>query len=363
MAAQAPGTGSIDCDVHPTVPGMHTLLPFLDDHWREVMIEREVNLDTQSYPPNAPITARPDWRGKDGRAGTDVGQLTSTVLDRWGASHAILNCLYGVQLVLNEDMAGVLARALNDWIATEWLDRDPRLRASFVVPIQNVGMAVEEIVRRAGDPRFVQVLVLAMGETPLGRRHLWPVWAACERHRLPLGIHAGSAYRHPVTSLGWPSFYIEDYSAQSLGFQGQVASLITEGVFQKFPELKVVLIESGVTWLPAFLWRLGNFWRGVRAEVPWLDRPPADIVRDHFRLTVQPIDGPDDPAAIQRALDHLHSDDVLLYASDFPHWQFDGDAVMPPGIPARLHEKIRHDNPLATYPRLQLARAANLTGG
>ena len=38
-----------------------------------------------------------------------------------------------------------------------------------------------------------------------------------------------------MTSLGWPSLYIEDYSAQSLGFQSQVASLITEGVFQKYP--------------------------------------------------------------------------------------------------------------------------------
>ena len=82
----------------------------------------------QSYPPNAPITARPDWRGKDGRAATSVDQVTAQVLDRWGASHAILNCIYGVQLVLNEDMAVAFARALNTWIAKEWLDRDPRLQ-------------------------------------------------------------------------------------------------------------------------------------------------------------------------------------------------------------------------------------------
>lgn len=363
MAVAAKDFLGVDCDVHPTVPDIRVLLPYLDEHWRETMIEREVNLESQSYPPNAPLSARPDWRRTDGRAGTDVKQLTEITLDRFGASLAILNCIYGVQLVMNEDMATALTRALNDWIVKEWLDRDQRLRASIVVPLQNVERAVEEIERRAGDPRFVQVLVLAMGETPLGRRHLWPIWAACEKHKLPIGIHAGSAYRHPVTSLGWPSTYVEDYSAQSLGFQGQVASLITEGVFQKFPTLKVVLIESGVTWLPAFLWRLGKFWRGVRVEVPWLDRPPAEIMRDHFRLTVQPLDGPDDPIAIERALDHLHSDDVLLYASDFPHWQFDGDLPMPAGIPARLHAKIRIDNPLATYPRLGLSAPQRTAGG
>lgn len=344
---------AIDCDVHPQVPGMKALLPYLEPHWQESVIEREIlSLDSQSYPPNAPISARPDWRGKDGLAAATLEQVQADVLGRLGASHAILNCIYGVQLVHNEDMARAFTRALNDWIVKEWLDREPRLRASIVLPLQNVDYAVEEIERLAPDRRFVQVLALAMGDVPLGKRALWPVWAAAERHGLPLGIHAGSAYRHPVTSLGWPSYHIEDYAAQSLGFQSQVGSLITEGVFQKFPGLKVVLIESGVTWLAPFLWRLSKFWRGVRSEVPWVDRPPTDIAREHIRLTVQPIDGPDDAQTAERALAHLHSDDMLLYSSDYPHWQFDGDEPMPAGIPGRLHRRIKVDNPLATYPRL-----------
>jgi hypothetical protein len=196
-----------------------------------------------------------------------------------------------------------------------------------------------------------------MGEAPLGRRQYWPVYAAAERHGLPLGIHAGSSYRHPVTSLGWPSHYVEDYCAQSQGFQAQVASLVCEGVFVKFPKLKVVLLESGVTWLPAFLWRLSKFWRGVRLEVPWIDRSPAEIVREHVRLTIQPFDGPDDPAAVARLIEHMKSDDMLLFSSDFPHWQFDGDDIMPAGIPAKLHGRIRRDNALATYSRLATAAA------
>ena len=128
------------------------------------------------------------------------------MFDRWEAGTAILNCLYGVQLVYNEDMArGVLPRAQRLTSPSEWLDRDPRLRASIVVPMQNVEYAVDEIERCAKDRRFVQVLVLAMQEVPLGRRHYWPIYAAAVRHGLPLGIHAGSAYRNPVTALGWPT--------------------------------------------------------------------------------------------------------------------------------------------------------------
>ena len=344
----------IDCDVHPSITDIRQLLPHLEDYWRDSVEERGIgSLESSSYPPNAPITARPDFRGQNGYAAATPEELGAQVFDRWGAGTAILNCLYGVQLVYNEDMARAFHRALNDWIAKEWLDRDPRLRASIILPMQNVEYAVDEIERCAKDKRFVQVLVLAMQEVPLGRRHFWPIYAACERHGLPLGIHAGSAYRNPVTALGWPSWYIEDYAAQAQGFQSQVASLITEGVFAKHPELKVVLIESGVTWLPGFLWRFGKFWRGLRTEVPWVDRAPWEIVRDHFRMTIQPFDAPDDPHEVERAIEHLRSDDILLYASDYPHWQFDGDAVVPTGFSPALRKKIAIDNPLATYPRMK----------
>jgi uncharacterized protein len=78
-------------------------------------------------------------------------------------------------------------------------------------------------------------------------------------------------------------------------------------------------------------------------------------VRDHVRLTITPFDAPDDPGTVERVIDQLRSDDLLLYASDFPHWQFDGEDAMPPGLPAALQRKILSENPLATYPRLQEA--------
>jgi uncharacterized protein len=341
---------SIDCDVHPSVPGMRALMPYLEDFWRDSVEDRGIaSLESISYPPNAPISARSDFRGSGGHAAVSVAELKAQVFDRWGMSFAICNCLYGVQLVLNEDMARAFTRALNDWIAKQWLDRDERLRASIVVPLQNVEFAVDEIERCASDRRFVQVLVLAMGEVPLGRRHFWPIYAAAERHGLPIGIHAGSAYRHPVTSLGWPTYYVEDYAAQSQGFQSQVTSLICEGVLTKHPGLKVVLIESGVTWVPAFLWRMSKFWRGLRTEIPWLDRSPLEIFRDHFRLTVQPFDAPASPDIVRRIIDHLGADELLLFSSDYPHWQFDDDNFLPAGIPPDLARKIMVDNPYATY--------------
>jgi len=259
------------------------------------------------------------------RPGSDLGLLRQHALNPFQTSIAIANCLYGVQLLFSEDMGAGFARAVNDWMAAEWLDKEPRLRASIVVPAQSPEMAVDEINRIAPDKRFVQVLLLVMNDMPLGKRHYWPIYAAAVKHGLTVGIHAGSAYRHPVTPVGWPSYYTEDYAAQAAGFQQALSSLICEGVFTKFPDLKVALLESGFTWLPAHLWRLTKFWRGLRMEVPWLDRAPTEIVKSNVRLTIQPCDGPPSEEMFQKLMEHMDSDELLLFSTDYPHWQFDGD--------------------------------------
>jgi predicted TIM-barrel fold metal-dependent hydrolase len=344
----------IDCDLHPTVPAMSALMPYLDEVWRETVVRRGIDeLNTIAYPSNSPLTARADWRDAKGKPATTADRLGTDALDPFGTRLAICNCLYGVQATFSEDLGAAMARAVNDWIAREWLDRDPRLRASIVVPQQNAELAAAEIDRCAADRRFVQVLLLVSGELPLGRRQNWPIYAAAERHGLPVGIHAGSTYRHPNTPVGWASYYSEEYINQAGAFQTQLTSLMAEGVFAKFPDLTVVLMESGVTWLPGYLWRLTKFWKGLRSEVPWVSDPPATIVRDRVRLTLQPFDGPPDPATITRFMEHMGSDELLLFSTDYPHWQFEGTAAIPEGLDPGLAQKIMVDNPLRTYVRLR----------
>jgi len=344
----------IDCDVHPAVPGLDALLPYFDDHWRETLVQRGMHeLNSISYPNNSPLTVRKDWRPAQGRAASSLEQFQAQLLDPFNTRTAILNCLYGVQLPFSEDMGAAYARAVNDWLKREWLDKDDRLRASIVVPMQSPELAVEEIERLAPDKRFVQVLVLVMGETPLGRRHHWPIYKAAERHGLPIGVHAGSSYRHPVTPVGWPTTSTEDYINQSIGFQSQLASLISEGVFKAHPKLKIVFLESGVSWLPSFLWRFTKYWRGLTMEIPWVDRPPDEIVRDHVRFSLQPFDGPTNIDDVERLFEHLGSDELILFSTDYPHWQFDGTDALPEGIPKAMLQKILIDNPKSTYSRLQ----------
>lgn len=346
-------SGAIDCDVHPRVPSIDALRRYMTDYWAETVAVRGIDVfETIGWPASTEFVIRPEARAGKGTADTDVARTTALLLDRHRFSAAILNPLYAVQMIRDEYMAAAFARAVNDWVRHEWLDRDPRLRASIVVALNNIDTAVEEVERLAIDRRFVQVLFLASGEQPLGKSMFWPIYRVAEKHGLTIGIHAGSSYHHAPTGSGWPSYYVEDYAATSLAFHMQVGSLIAEGVFVKFPGLKAVMIESGVTWLAPYMWRFSKFWRGVRLEVPWVDRPPMEILRDHIRFTMQPFDAPDDPQMIERILDQLPSEEMLLFASDFPHWQYEGDAIMPAGFDAGLARKVMVDNPLKAYPRL-----------
>jgi len=137
-------------------------------------------------------------------------------------------------------------------------------------------------------------------------------------------------------------------------------SLVTEGVFVKFPALKVVMMESGVTWLPGLIWRADKTWRGVRFEVPWLQQMPGEVIRNHVRFTIQPFDAPPRREQVERVLDQLGSDDMLLFSTDYPHWHFDGDEAVPEGMPDALVRKILFDNPLKTYPRLSQTAQVSL---
>jgi predicted TIM-barrel fold metal-dependent hydrolase len=353
---KVPLKGGVDCDLHPATPNVAALAPYLSDYWRDQFVDRHIDRTSftlTSYPPNSPLSARPDWRLPSGPPGSDLDAIRRHALDPFGSRFAICNVLHGALALFNEDMSMALCSATNDWIAKEMLDREPRLRASILIPAHNPELAVAEIERVAKDRRFVQVLLFAMGEMLLGRRVYWPIYAAAEKLGLAIGVHAGSTYRHAPMSSGWPAHRVEDYVAQSAAFESQLLSFLAEGVFQKFPKLRVVLIESGFTWLPNLLWRTSKSWRGMRPEVPWIDRPPAEVIREHVRVTLQPVDAPQgDATALHKIMDHIGSDRMLLFSTDYPHWQFDGEDVLPDGLPADTIRRVLIDNALETYPRL-----------
>lgn len=342
----------IDCDIHNVVPSVEALVPFLSDHWREYVRQSAFRgpVDT-SYPPGVSTSARPGSTPPNGDPpGSDLGLVREQVLDAWNAEFGILTCAYAVESIHNPDSAVAMASAANDWQIAEWLDKEPRLRASLVVPSTQPQLAAREIDRLGDHPGFVQVFLPVRSEALYGNRRYRPIFEAAVRHDLVVAIHFGGSPGNPPTSSGWPSYYLEEYVDMASIFQSQVLNMIVEGLFDEFPTLRVALIEGGFTWMPSLMWRIDKEWRGLRREIPWNNRLPSQYIRQHMRLTIQPTDAPPTQRQFLEVIDQLGSDELLMFSTDYPHWHFDTpEEAIPVHLPDDLARKVMGENARAFY--------------
>jgi predicted TIM-barrel fold metal-dependent hydrolase len=340
----------VDSDVHVEVASADVLFPYLPEHWVEHIQKSRFKGPTDTaYPPKAPTTARPDARPGDRPASTSLDFLRAQALDASGVELALLNCAYAIDSIHHPDAAVAMASAVNDWLIAEWLNQEPRLRASMVVPSQLPELAAQEIERVGAHPGFVQVYLPVRAQHPYGSRLFRPMWEAMTRHNLVAGIHFGGAPGNPPTPSGWPSYYYEEYVGMAQVFATQVVSLITEGVFELWPTARVTLIEGGFTWLPAHMWRMDKEWRNLRRTVPWVKRPPSAYVREHIRVTIQPLDAPTSHQQLAEVIDQLGSEDLLLYASDYPHVHPSDPFDVLEQLPPTLACKIASENARSWY--------------
>lgn len=322
---------TIDCAIPLAVPGNAALLPHLSEWWQTYIAE-----SGYAGPEAAPYPAHqlPGEAPRDAVLERVRGYLTAQ-----GIARGIVYAPYDLEALHNEDLAAALATAVNEWQRVAWLEQEPRLRGSILVRGRSQALAVAEIDRLAADSRFVQVLLPVRAEAPYGNRRYWPIFEAAARHRLPVAIYAGGTPGLPTTPAGWTSYAIEDYVAYSQTFAAQVLSLVSEGVFARYPDLRVTLISSGCSWLPSLLWRLDKNWRGLRREVPWLVRPPSEYVRDALRLTLAPFDGPAEAEALLEFSEWCGSEALLLYAGYDP--AIPSSEQTPLALPDGLREAVR----------------------
>jgi uncharacterized protein len=349
----SPQHSVIDADVHSVVASVGVLFPYLSDFWKEYITQSAFKGPVEDpYPKNAPTTIRPDARRTDGIApGSKLALIQEQVLTPWQAEYAILNNTYGLESVHNPDAAAALASAVNDWHIAEWLDKEPRLRASILVPSRQPEMAAREIDRVGDHPGFVQVYLPVHSNDPYGNRRFHPIYDAATRHDLAIGLHYGGAPGNPPSAAGWPSTYMEEQVGMAQLFQSQLVSLIVEGAFDRFPTLRVAVVEGGFTWLPSLMWRFDKEWKGLRREVPWVRRPPSDYIRERVRFTTQPLDAPPTAAQFLHLLDQIGSDDVLMFSTDYPHWHFDTpDEAFPTRLlPESAARKVMAENARVFY--------------
>jgi predicted TIM-barrel fold metal-dependent hydrolase len=292
------------------------------------------------------------WIRKDAydREATDVGQqipgqtldlVRRLLLDPYEVSYGILTPdeAAAFSIYPNAVLAARLATAYNDWLAERWLQEDHRLRGLIVVAAQHPEAAAEEIRRRARDGRFVGVFLPGGARAPYGNVIYDPIWRAAAEHGLPVCVHThfdGVGISHPLTAAGHPDTYAEYHVLCGSGMYGHLVSTLYAGVFERYPDARLVLVEGGLVPFLGYLWRADTDWKACRSEIPHCRRPPSEYVWDHVRFTSQPLETPDDESALWPVIRNLRPERTLLFASDYPHWDFDEPThtlrVLPPEI-------------------------------
>jgi uncharacterized protein len=344
----------IDCDLHAGAGGPESLRPYLSEHWWNYGKQgayRAIGYPGTTHTRQFVHGARVDsWPPDGGLPASDFAFLQEHHLDRWNIAAAMLTPMEAAYLPRNADYARALCAALNEWQCEQLIDRDARLGGSLMVVAEDADAAEAEIRKWAGDARFRQVLIYSRTSEPLGRRRYWRMFAAAAEAGLPVGVHFGLCGGGAVTGHGKPSFYVEDHTNMSTTFQDQVTSMVCEGVFAEFPNLRVVLIEGGLGWLTPLMWRLDRAWKLLRAEVPHLRELPSTVVRKHFWLTTQPIEEPPTAHAFDAMIEEMGMDRRIMFSTDYPHWDFDAPShALPKTLSPDLRRRIFADNARALY--------------
>jgi predicted TIM-barrel fold metal-dependent hydrolase len=362
----------VDCDVHPIMKrGLGELGAFMSTAARHrlgidgrrgltTVGQREaVSIPRNTLYVNPAGVLRGDAHAPDGSApGADPAYTAQHHLDAHGISRAVLigGEVLGLGAMPDPDAAATIAAAYNDWLAATWLAADERYRGALVVGVQDPQLAAEEIRRSGADERFVGVL-LPLTNLLMGQRHHYPIYEAAAEVGLPVIVHPNSGEGIFRTSPGMagasPTYYVEWHTGLSQVFQANLISLVCQGVFERFPSLKVVVTEGGLGWVPDVMWRLDKNVKGLRDEVPWVKRLPSEYVVDHVRFTSQPLPEPRRREHLHVLCDIVHADRTLMFSSDYPHWDFDSPRHALTSLPAGIRERVRVDNAVETFgPRL-----------
>jgi len=348
--------GIADCDVHPTPASLEKeVFPFLEKRWRDYigaygMVQRMGFAGGTQYPKGQPNAARRDaFPPTGGPPASDLGFFREQHLDAHNVDMAVMIPLRVGQALQNMDLAVAVCAAMNDWQEAFWTSQEPRVKGSIVMAYENAEACVSQIEKHAHKDDFVQVSMLSRTPDPMGHRKYWPIYEAAAAHGLPVGVHAFGNAGNPCTGSGWPSYYIEDMMAHSQSCAGLITSMVYEGVFERIPDLKLIIVEGGIAWLPSLAWRLDRVWEKNRLELSHVKHPPSEYIRERIWLTSQPIEEPDRRQQLVECIDWIGWDRVL-YASDYPHWDFDDPQR---ALPVQLSEAQRNgffrDNAFRAY--------------
>ena len=294
----------------------------MDPAYRK-MSERPGNL----FPPldhlhSAKAMQIPPHRDKRPRVGPD-GWLH--FLDAIGIEWTVLYPTRGLASgkIVSLDYAVATCRAYNDWLYQTYVKFNPRFRGMAILPLQDPEEAVKELRRAVTKLKMMGAMLPTNGlPLPLGSKMYWPVYEEANRLGCCLSVHGGVHDRYGLDHL---NMYVPVHAlGHPWGLAVNCASILYNGIFDRFPRVRVAFLEGGVAWLLMLLERLhashethfqyippGEY--GIREGEEPTDYIKNLIATDRFYLGIE-TEELTMPFAIKTV-----GNRGFFYSSDFPH--------------------------------------------
>ena len=215
--------------------------------------------------------------------------------------------------ISDNDYLIALTKAYNNYVHEKWLRYSPRFKSVALMPFPEVEESIKEMRRCVTELGFSGVFVAAAGFGMVGDKKYHPFYSEAEKLGAAIAVHGGHT---PVQGVQYTKFIYSHTLSFPISLMMQLMHMTYEGVFEKFPKLRVGYLEAGCTWVPYMLDRMDEEWelRGS-FDTPNCKKKPSEYVSDgnvfiHAEPGEQLI-----PEVIR-----VMGRNRIMYASDWPHW-------------------------------------------
>ncbi len=303
-----------------------------------------------------------------GRAGT--GPEVLTILDRIGVDTVTLNPGFNrPAAMLNAAAIEATASAYNDYLIKEVFPVSKRITASMMVCQRRPLAAAREIKRVGNHPQFVGVFAeFGQLTKPLASADFDPMWDAMRDLKLGLTYHTGGIVLHFSPTFEGVSTWTELFgNLTAANCIVNAGSMILQGLFDKYPDQKILFQEGGYWWVSDLMTRLDEYYtchagdiclleRKMESGERFLNKLPSEYVLSNIRFSTQPMSRPRNRKHWGMMLEINYASDLLCYSSDWPHQTFDpANWVVenPDLIDEEMQKRILSGNAKEVFPRLK----------
>jgi predicted TIM-barrel fold metal-dependent hydrolase len=343
----------IDTDIHNDLPSLEELRPFLAKKWHPWLDSGGAGAAARYYTNMGSGRMDDVINEDDGLAAGDPDWVVDQLMTKYRIDTGVLTgSIIGLSIQHDYHIQTAIASAYNDWTLAKWVGPYECFKGSILCHPQDPAASAAEVRRLGQNPGMVQVLMASAARIPYGNRIYWPIYRAAVEHNLPIAIHVGfegTGVANPPTAVGYPSTYLEFHTDHSQTMMAHCVSLLSSGVFEEFPTLKFAFIEGGTVWAPYVMGRLDRLYPALKAEVPYLAMRPSEYLLRNCYFSTQPIEEPDDHHRLIQMLRMMRAEKTVVFASDYPHWDFDNPLTAFTFFPAELKRRIFVENAVELY--------------